>query len=71
MAWPSASQARPATPATLTYRSTDDASGGPCARLPERTAMNALIGTLREDELDLLRDTEPDRMAALDEGTRA
>ena len=29
--------------------------------------MNALIGTLREDELDLLRDTEPDRMAALDE----
>ena len=29
--------------------------------------MNALIGTLRDDELDLLRATEPDRMAALDE----
>src|SRR5262245_60635092 len=29
--------------------------------------MNPLLGTLREDELSLLRETEPDRMARLDE----
>lgn len=29
--------------------------------------MKALLGTLREDELDLLRETEPDRMSKLDE----
>ncbi len=29
--------------------------------------MNPLLGTLRDDELDLLRETEPDRMQRLDE----
>ncbi len=29
--------------------------------------MKALLSTLRDDELDLLRETEPDRMAQLDE----